>query len=336
MFDSMSVLLLIFLLIVAFAFIAIAFFLSWQLRQARQRLNELLEEKGQAQEEADRYAKIAQNPLGPLFAQNADPLILSFDAHGKITKLNDTVLQKFGYTKTQLIGKNITGTILPKQAKETDDIVYRLFKNPTLFIDAETETQTRNGDKIWISWTNKVNYNAKGKPISVDAVGFDITKRKNMEAELQYLSSIDPQTGVLNRPALLQTGMTELKRAKRYHRALSVVALKFQTSEANQTLTDAELKEVTNLVRKVVRSVDYFGRIGDTEFSLILPETSKENVPFLIQRLSQFLDYYNKKNKHTIQILYAATEYSKESDTIDNLLSQALRKVNQPNKRGLS
>ena len=140
------------LCVVSLLFIACSFGLALQLREARLRINSLFEEKAKALEDADHYAELAQNPLGPLFAQSETPLIISFDAKGKITNVSQTVLQKFGYTKNQLIGHPIVGCILPKIQKKNDDIVYRLFKNPTLFIDTETETQTRSGEKIWISW----------------------------------------------------------------------------------------------------------------------------------------------------------------------------------------
>ena len=305
-----------------------------QIKHLRYTLNQLLEEKAKLIEENDRYATKIKNPLGPLFSADTNPLILSFDKSGKITKANDALLKKFGYTKKQLIGQNAIGTILPKPKKETESMIYRLFKNPLLFVDAETEVQSKSGQKIWISWTNKIIYNKQGQPSSAEAVGFDITKRKELEAELQYLSSIDPQTGAMNRPALLQTGMTELKRAKRYKRTLSVVIFQFQSKGTN-SLTDTQLKEATYLTRQVIRSVDYLGRIGDTEFALILPETPKENIPFLIQRLVQHLTAYNKKNKGQLSLFYASSTFTKATDTIDSLLSQAWHQLNKNPRQGI-
>ena len=335
MFMTVHSLVLLGLIIAVFTLIGVVLLGSYRVRQLRLSINKLLEEKAKLIEETDRYAAQAKNPLGPLFAQDTTPFILSFDNTGKITKANDFLLERFGYTKKQLIGKKAIGTILPKPKKETESMVYRLFKNPNLFIDAETETQTKTGQKIWISWTNKIIYDKKGKAIAADAVGFDITKRKDLEAELQYLSSIDPQTGAMNRPALLQTGATELKRAKRYGRSLSVAVFKFQSEDDAYSLTDTQLKDAALLTREVIRSVDYLGRIGDAEFALILPETSKENIPFLIQRINKYLAEYNQKNKNKLVLSYASTSFSKQSDTIDELLNQAWKKINKAPKKGI-
>ena len=320
------------LIIISLSFICLTLLLSYKNARLRLKINQLLEAKAKAIDEADYYAELAQNPLGPLFSKNTEPLILSFDTKGKIIDVNTNLLQKFGYNKAQLIGKNAVGTILPIPHKETESMIYRLFKNPNLFIDAETEAMTKKGEKIWISWTNKVVYNSKGKAVSADAVGFDVTKRKEMEAELQYLSSIDPQTGVMNRPALLETGTTELKRAKRYKRDLSVAVFKLAHGKNNIPVTDEQLKTVTKLARDVVRSVDYLGRIGDVEFALILPETVPQNVPFLFKRLGEHLNEYNDANKTKLTISYATAAFTKKSDTIDSLLNHAWRKVNLKKK----
>lgn len=335
MFVTLSFSLFMFLICLPIILLVLILICHFKIRHLRFHLNQLLEDKAKLIEQTDHYAEQVKNPLGPLFSGDTTPFILSFDNTGKITKANDYLLEKFGYTRKQLIGKKAVGTILPKPKKETDNMIYRLFKTPNLFVDAETETITKNGQKIWVSWTNKVIYNAKGKAVAADAVGFDITKRKELEAELQYLSSIDPQTGAMNRPALLQTGATELKRAKRYGRTLSVAVFKFQIQNDTASLTDTQLKDATQLTRQVIRSVDYLGRIGDAEFALILPETPKENIPFLIQRIVKYLDVYNKKSKNKLELFYATSSFTKKSDTIDELLNKAWQLVNKKPQRGI-
>ncbi len=311
--------------------ILLGFFLwaNLKIRQLRIRLNKLLAEKAELIEEIDNYEAQVKKPLGFLFEQDTKPYILSFDKNGKILKANDFLLDKFGYTKRQLIGKKAVGTILPQPKQEADNIVYRLFKNPNLFIDTETETITKTGQKLWISWTNKIIYDDKGKAVAADAVGFDISKRKELEAELRYLSSIDPQTGALNRPALLQTATTELRRAQRYKRGLSIVIFQLQSQSKASSLSDTQLKEVTHLTTKNIRAVDYLGRIGDAEFALVLPETSNDKIPILMQRITGHLNDYNKKNKTDLILNYAFSSVTKNTKTIDELLNRALQELNR-------
>ena len=186
---------------------------------------------------------------------------------------------------------------------------------------------------------NRFIYDKKNHPIEVNAVGFDISKRKELEAQLQYMSTIDPQTGVLNRTALLNTGATELKRAIRYKRDLSVAIIKIKRKNTDDFyldgFTDAVLHNLIQMCRKVMRSVDYLGRIGDVEFAMILPETRASNLPFLIQRINEHLAAYNHETdlKNSIEITYGVAAYAKQTDTIDSLLHQADLNLQQKEKQ---
>ena len=60
--------------VLIFVSMLINFYLAIQLRHLRIRANKLLEEKAKALEEADHYAELANNPLGPIMNKNAQPL----------------------------------------------------------------------------------------------------------------------------------------------------------------------------------------------------------------------------------------------------------------------
>ena len=320
-------------------FTVISIVLVGKIRSLRQRINTLLEENAQKTTELDNYIQAQKNPLGPLMTKTAKSLIVSFNRNGIITKVNDELLRLFGFTSKELIGKNMIGTVLPTPEKEKYNIIKRIFANPKLFIDCETQAQTKNKKTVWISWTNRFVYDKNDRPISVSAVGFDISRRKSMEAELQYLSTVDPQTGVLNRTALIEVGSRELKRAMRYHRSLSVAIVKLKHKNIfdamSDDFTDAVLHDIIQMCRKVMRSVDYLGRIGDIEFAMILPETQISNLPFLIKRLNEHIDAYNKGAglKDAIDLVYGGADYTKDSDTIDSLLSAADVDLNKKEKK---
>ncbi|MBP5344087.1 MAG: diguanylate cyclase [Alphaproteobacteria bacterium] len=310
-------------------FVVISFVLVHKIRQLRHRLNALLEENAKKTVELDEYLQSKKQPLGTLFNQGSKGLIMQMDANGKIKKANDTLYRILGFNKNDLIGKNAVGTIFPIPEKNKNDIVKRIFANPKLFTECETESLRKDKSSVWIAWTNRFIYDKKNHPIEVNAVGFDISKRKELEAELKYMSSMDPQTGVLNRTALLETGTIELKRAMRYKRDLSIAIIKIKHKNTGDFLsdnfTDTVLHNLIQMFRKVMRSVDYLGRIGDVEFAMILPETQASNLPFLIQRINEHLLAYNDKAnlKNSVEIMYGAAAYTKPTDTIDSLLHQA-------------
>lgn len=274
-----------------------------------------------------------ENPLGELFAKNTKSLSITLSKDGKIVAANDNLLKLLNFTKKQLIGKNIYGTLMPILSKKEPlemNIVKRIIQNPKLYTDHEAEFFTSLGEKVWISWTNRILTDKSGKPKEIRSVGFDITSRKKMEEELQFIASKDPQTGVLNRLSLLEIGTRELKRSIRYKHEFSVLALRLLSLDNNLPFLDVEnlLKEAVSLCRHTVRDVDYLGRIGEAEFILLLPETSIINVPFLEKRLEEKILEYNKKNpKLPIQISFGKSAYTEKTKSIDELITKAVSNI---------
>ena len=273
------------------------------------------------------------NPLGKLFEPDTKSLSLSVTKEGKITSASDSLLRLLGFTKKQLIGKNIYGTLMPIPSKHEPlemNLINRIIQNPKLYTDNETEFFTSMGEKVWISWTNRILADKSGKPIEIKSVGFDITKRKKIEQELQFIASKDPQTGVLNRLSLLEIGTRELKRSIRYKHDFSVLALRLLSLDSDLPSLRIEtlLKDIVSLCRKTVRDVDYLGRIGEAEFILLLPETAEENIPFLEKRLNEKITDYNKKNpKYPILVSFGKSAYNSKTKSIDELITKSLSNI---------
>ena len=281
--------------------------------------------------------KDSKNPLGRLFSANAKSLSLSLGKDGKIIQISDSLLNTLGYTKKQLVGKNIYDTLmdLPKPNKfvkiETN-LINRLFSNPKLYREHETEFKKKNGEKIWISWTNNVLFNKSGKAQEVHSVGFDITERKKMEQQLQFLATIDPQTGILNRQSLLETGTKELKRTLRHKHDFSALAFQLfipDNSDLTETQKDTLLNQFVSVFKKAVRDTDYFGRISEDEYVILLPETPLQSIPALKERLLQKLEDYKKKNPKSpvIEVFFGFSGYQEKMKSIDALITDALKKI---------
>lgn len=113
----------------------------------------------------------------------------------------------------------------------------------------------------------------------------EIELRKQTEACLRQseelyrkLAAIDPLTGIFNRRHFCQLALPELKRARRYHRSLSIIILdvdhfKQINDSFGHLVGDQVLQALAKLVQASVRTVDLFARYGGEEFILLLPET---------------------------------------------------------------
>lgn len=136
------------------------------------------------------------------------------------------------------------------------------------------EYQTASGQ--WIRLRERRT--AEGGVVSIRT---DVTREKRREAELLFLATTDPLTGLLNRRAFLDQTRRELDRARRHSRDLGLLVLdldhfKRVNDEHGHEAGDEVLRAVTAAFKETVRATDVMGRIGGEEFTVLLPETGPE------------------------------------------------------------
>ena len=274
----------------------------------------------------------------------AQSIIVAFNQEGKITYVNDYAQEFFGFKKSELVGKGVLGTIAAEPKKKyhpQPTLIEKILLNPQLYVDVETKNLKKDGSEVWISWTNRVVYDEKNKPVEIRSVGFDITRRKQLEEKLHYLTSVDPLTGVLNRAAFLSAGEKEMKRAIRYNRTLSLLLLKLDHfrvlgQEFGYSFGDEALKKTVKICKDSIRDSDYLGRIGDVEFAILLPETPVENIPFLVERLRLKIQEQNLKTE--IGNAFITTAFGKsgrtdDKDSVDAMLLRAEQDLKEQSQK---
>jgi diguanylate cyclase (GGDEF)-like protein/PAS domain S-box-containing protein len=153
----------------------------------------------------------------------------------------------------------------------------------------ELELIGKKGRKIIVE-VNEAPLTRDGKTVVVVGALTDITERKNMEAELRYLSVHDPLTGLYNRKVLEQQLNDEIFRASRYNHDLSLFMLDIDHFKSiNDTYGhrtgDVILKNFAKFLENSIRKTDYAARYGGEEFVVILPETPITKAEELAERL---------------------------------------------------
>ena len=122
--------------------------------------------------------------------ENANSIILRSDTQGRITFFNEFAQNFFGYTEEEIVGKNLLETIVPKTETTGRDLAQMrkdLMRYPEKFKNNENENIRRNGERVWISWTNKAILDQRGNVTGILSVGNDITERKQAEEERKIL-----------------------------------------------------------------------------------------------------------------------------------------------------
>lgn len=106
-----------------------------------------------------------------------------------------------------------------------------------------------------------------------------------------YTQSVtDALTGLYNRRHMQAVLSDERRRAERYARSLSIAMLdvdgfKKYNDMYGHPMGDVLLKELSDLLRENVRTVDVVGRYGGEEFIVVMPETSKQEAYRTAERL---------------------------------------------------
>jgi len=100
----------------------------------------------------------------------------------------------------------------------------------------------------------------------------------------------DGLTGLYNRPFFDASLRRELKRARRYGLAFSLVMLdlddfKLVNDSHGHVVGDEALTRLADVIRASVREIDVACRYGGEEFALILPETSRTGAYIVSERI---------------------------------------------------
>jgi diguanylate cyclase (GGDEF)-like protein len=111
-----------------------------------------------------------------------------------------------------------------------------------------------------------------------------------LTAALQRRATTDALTGLANRRHLTAAIDTEVRRARRTGRALSLAILDIDHfKRINDTHGhpggDAVLREIARVLRETTRAGDILGRIGGEEFAVLMPETDTAQAERACERL---------------------------------------------------
>jgi diguanylate cyclase (GGDEF)-like protein len=138
----------------------------------------------------------------------------------------------------------------------------------------------------------------EGEPIELHEVGVPAERRlarafnaaSGAFLQTEARATHDRLTGIPNRETLLAVLTSEVERAARHYKALSVAFIDIDRFKPiNDTYGhnsgDAVLRQVAGLIADSVRASDTFGRYGGEEFMLILPETLPDEAIGLAEEL---------------------------------------------------
>jgi PAS domain S-box-containing protein len=118
----------------------------------------------------------------------ANSIILRWSRDGRITFLNEFGQRFFGYTEAEICGRRVVGTIVPdsgSNGQNLPSLMDEIRADPVAFEQNTNENMRRNGEHVWIAWTNRVVLDEHGQVAEILSIGVDVTARKRVEEELR-------------------------------------------------------------------------------------------------------------------------------------------------------
>lgn len=120
--------------------------------------------------------------------ENANSIILRWDADGCITFLNEFGQRFFGYSADEIIGRHVLHTIVPPietGGRNLERLMAEVLANPRAFEQNVNENIRRSGERVWIAWTNRIVRDSQGNVVEFLSIGTDVTDRQRAEARLR-------------------------------------------------------------------------------------------------------------------------------------------------------
>ena len=149
---------------------------------------------------------------------------------------------------------------------------------------------------------------------------------------LEKLATIDELTKLYNYRYFQDVLATEIYRAKRYERELSLMIIdiddfKSINDKKGHLAGNKVIKRIAETLIKNTRRSNVVCRYGGDEFIIILPETNKKQTLILAKRLRNLI----RKHKATVSI--GLSSFPQDGKTIKGLFSSADRALYKAKKK---
>ncbi|MCX5693833.1 MAG: GGDEF domain-containing protein [Candidatus Omnitrophica bacterium] len=156
-------------------------------------------------------------------------------------------------------------------------------------------------------------------------------RRALLYQKVQGLTITDVLTNVYCRRYFLERFNEELRRSKKNKLNLTFLMIDIDNFKQfndryGHLVGDAILRQVAKTIRDAVRQIDFIGRYGGEEISVVLAETNREQANFAAERIRQAISLevikvYDEQLKVTVSI--GASNYPDVAANMQNLIELA-------------
>jgi diguanylate cyclase (GGDEF)-like protein/PAS domain S-box-containing protein len=221
--------------------------------------------------QAERLLRDSELRYRLLFEQNAAGVCVT-SPDGLIVDCNVTFSSMLGYTRPELIGRNMRE--LYTRPSDRDDLAKLLADCRTLN-SIEIELRRKDGSTVWL--LKNLMLIGDGADAVIHSTLVDISDRKRAEEQIEFHAYHDVLTGLPNRKLFTDRLAFTLTSSRRTGRSVAVMFVDldhFKTinDTLGHTAGDELLLEMARRLHDCVREDDTVARLGGDEFTIILAD----------------------------------------------------------------
>ncbi len=268
---------------------------------------------------------------GRVFENMLDPVIV-VDRERRIADFNASSMKLF----PQLAGSR--GKVFADVLKDQTPLIAHLNSENRKTIEMKL---TQNKKNIYFNSSITDIASSRGQRIGSIITLNDITTQKLLQQSLYNLATTDDLTGLSNRRHFIDICKSEIIRARRHKRKLSIIILDLDYfKKVNDTYGhqagDAVLIEIATVFKADLRENDDAGRYGGEEFAIILPDVCGNGTEKIADRLKERIagmqiDFEEKVLQITASFGISYIDFSsiETEESVEEILSRLLSEADQ-------
>jgi len=159
----------------------------------------------------------------------------------------------------------------------------------------EYEIITAEGQRKWVFEVGQIIYNLNSEVEVIEGIIIDITEKKQSLFEIEYISNHDLMTGLYNHNYYEEQ---KLKLDKESSLPLCIIigdinGVRLINDAFGHSEGDKIIIETANIIKNCCRESDIISRTGGDEFSILLPNTNKDELSEIIGNIERSCEQYN-------------------------------------------
>lgn len=299
------------------------------------KLRQEIQDRRQAQEELLKLSQaVEQSPA----------IVVITDMNGVIEYINPKFTDTTGYMPSEAIGRK---TSILRSGFQPDGFYREFWKSVKKggSWKGEFHNRKKNGELYWESALVTGIRNARGRVTHYLKVADDISERKRLEQNMEYLAHHDPLTGLPNRLLFSDRVHHAIAHAHRHGRSFAVMILDLDNFKTvNDTLGheagDELLKMTVKRFARFLREEDTASRMGGDEFNILVNDVGLlDNLHAVAKRIVEsFRDAFPLKGKRVfVTPSIGIALYPQDGTTLEDLVKNAdiaLYRVKNAGKNG--